>query len=228
MLLLADFALDLTCLYQFAVSGKHWGFAAAQGIIVGVTLIAELRSTGPVKLLGSFLESRALGFPTDTYLRAVKSEKSIEAPLSLLLQYFAALYMSESLEAFFSSCASMIFSVLAITKAAYMQLHLGLNELLDLEDESDADPDNPLRETPAQPQNFPEFPPGLEQRREAVAAAPTNHPFPALPPGLPPPESKFPALPPGLPPPNSKPPGMDQETKAALPPIQAVLGLKHD
>ena len=192
-MLLADFLLDLNCLYQYAVSGKHWGFAALQATIVVITLVAELRN-GPAKLFTSFLESHALGFPTDTYLRIVKSEKSIEAPLSLLLQYVAAFHFSDSPEAFLSTCVSMVFSVLAVTKAAYIQLHLGLNELLDVEDS------NPLEDAPlpSQPPSFPQFPPGID--------------LPQLPPGLPPATTAVPKQQQGFSPP-----------PAPLPPIQAAF-----
>ena len=71
ILLALDLVLDLNCLAQFIVSG-HFAFAVAQAAVVGLSLLHELVRGTPALLVQSIIQSRKLGYPTDTYLSIVR------------------------------------------------------------------------------------------------------------------------------------------------------------
>ncbi|CAE7443731.1 unnamed protein product [Symbiodinium necroappetens] len=133
VLLLLDVVSDLNCILQFALASR-WGWAAAQSAVFLLSLAFELRAASASSLVGAVWESRKCGYPTDEYLIFVRTEKTIEAPFSLLLQYYATFYVLDPL-LFLSACFSMVLSSFSVAKGAYEQLHLALDEAVDQAEE---------------------------------------------------------------------------------------------
>ncbi|CAE7777889.1 hbdH1 [Symbiodinium sp. CCMP2592] len=133
VLLLLDLVSDLNCITQFALASR-WGWAAAQSAVFLLSLAFELHAASASSLVAAVLESRKCGYPTDEYLIFVRTEKTIEAPFSLLLQYYATFYVLDPL-LFLSACVSMVLSSFSVAKGAYEQLHLALDEAVDQAEE---------------------------------------------------------------------------------------------
>ena len=80
---LLDYLSDYNCLRTFVVEGAY-GVAALQVVIIAVPAALDcLRGKIQlVEVFGGFMESRKCGFPTDDFILALRSEKSLEAALS--------------------------------------------------------------------------------------------------------------------------------------------------
>ena len=80
---LLDYLSDYNCLRTFIVEGAY-GVAAVQGVIIAapVALDCYRGKIQLVEVFGAFIESRKRGFPTDDFILALRSEKSLEAALS--------------------------------------------------------------------------------------------------------------------------------------------------
>ena len=80
---LLDYLSDYNCLRTFIVEGAY-GVAAVQGVIIAAPVVLDCYR-GKIQLVevfGAFIESRKRGFPTDDFILALRSEKSLEAALS--------------------------------------------------------------------------------------------------------------------------------------------------
>ncbi|CAE7560972.1 unnamed protein product [Symbiodinium sp. CCMP2456] len=123
---LVDYASDWNCLLQFVLE-QQFGLAGAQAaIIVAPTVLDFYRGRiQVVEVVGGFLRSRRKGFPTNSYIQSLRSEKGVEAPLSLFLQYYA-LPRATSLAGFWSVCLSMPLSMYSISKHVYTTFELSL------------------------------------------------------------------------------------------------------
>ena len=79
---LLDYLSDYNCLRTFVVEGAY-GAAAVQGVIIvaPVALDCYRGKIQLVEVFGQFIESRKRGFPTDDFMLALRSEKSLEAAL---------------------------------------------------------------------------------------------------------------------------------------------------
>eukprot|EP00438_Fugacium_kawagutii_P008048 Skav223957 [mRNA] locus=scaffold3540:139458:140009:+ [translate_table: standard] len=149
-------------------------------------------------------ESVTYGYPTDTYLAMSLREKSVEAPLSFLLQSFitsqtfsstfGSSAQSEPIQATLStqvtqlsSFVSMALSMSGTVKAAYVNYHLDLASHLDAL-EGDRKPMKHAQDVPGTPMQLPS------------PAQPTLPSSPGLGPRLPDPPGLEPRLPspPGL------------------------------
>ena len=144
-LLLLDVVSDLNCIVQFAMASR-WGWAAAQTVVFLLSMAFELKASTPASMAAALLETRKCGYPTDEYLIFVRTEKTIEAPFSLLLQYYSTFYVFDPL-LFLSACVSMLLSSLSVAKGAYEQLHLALDAAVDHAEEL-ADQESRLRDLP--------------------------------------------------------------------------------
>lgn len=147
----ADFLLDGACAYTYLSLRLYWVF----GFQVAILLVSIFSETRLVKMqsepdecdkwgvfFGAFTASIRRGFPTGTYLAIIMREKSVEAPLSLLLQLYASFWVPQSQDAlipvelaFLLSQASSTLSVYGVTKAAYIMYHLDMGRHLDALDE---------------------------------------------------------------------------------------------
>ena len=159
-----DFATDANCTWQYLQSGFYWLFGF-QLIIVGVSLVAETRllRKGSVRkgMWAAFWTSIVTGFPTDEYLSISMREKTVEAPLSFLLQSYATVWVLWSSHfpkdqrtrrlvvevpewwpatgvTLLSSYASLALTILSMTNAAYLANHLDVAHRLDILRKSNA------------------------------------------------------------------------------------------
>ena len=89
---LVDYASDCNCLAQMLLE-QRYSVAIAQAlmIVLPVALDCYRGKIQLVEVIGGFLHARKTGFPTNSYIEALRSEKSVEAPLSLCLQYYTLL-----------------------------------------------------------------------------------------------------------------------------------------
>ncbi|CAE7299413.1 unnamed protein product, partial [Symbiodinium necroappetens] len=121
---LLDYLSDYNCLRTFVVEGAY-GVAAVQGVIIAapVALDCYRGKIQLVEVFGGFIESRKRGFPTDEFMLALRSEKSLEAPLSMFLQFYTLLRSTRS-SSIWSLCISMPLSILGIAKHVYATFEL--------------------------------------------------------------------------------------------------------
>ena len=163
---LADYLSDWNCLVQFLLS-QQYGLAIAQGLIIACPFMLDLYMgrVQIVEVVGGLLASRRAGFPTNGYIKSLRSEKSVEAPPSLLLQFYTVPRITQPL-AFWSALASMPLSILGISKFAYTTFELGLTDSAAAcigtgpAANSEATAGAPAHPVLA-PGRFPRFPPGL-------------------------------------------------------------------
>ena len=80
---LLDYLSDYNCLRTFIVEGAY-GVAAVQAVIIAAPVVLDCYrgKIQPAQVFGGFMESRKHGFPTDDFILALRSEKSLEAALS--------------------------------------------------------------------------------------------------------------------------------------------------
>lgn len=219
---LLDYLSDYNCLRTFVVEGAY-GVAAVQGVIIAapVALDCYRGKIQLVEVFGAFMESRKCGFPTDDFILALRSEKSLEAPLSMFLQFYTLLRSTRS-SSIWSLCISMPLSILGIAKHVHATFELQVLEVLARHPTQVNQPE--LQTTPLQsghsstPQHqpgghgpgagpFPTLPPGIAPRAgpAAMQGSPCPPPdsmqvIPAVPPGIAPRSEPLPTLPPGIPP----------------------------
>ena len=221
LLFAADFVSDGLAGWQFLQGEMYVLFALQLGIFL-VSLWAETRRMRRRGDLGSwycaFTESSRHGWPTDDFLAIVLTEKSVEVPLTFLLQAYAVWVVSTealsellSISFFYGKLALAVFGV---AKAAYSLIHLDLARHLHAVQEcrqalthaaADTHGQGPPASTPPAPAapTGPVFPPGLQLPPAMAPSQPTAPQYgaqdaPALPPGLGPPAPR-PSMPP-LPP----------------------------
>ena len=104
VLFLLDYFSDYNCLLQFFLQGAY-PLAAVQACIIAAPVALDFYR-GKIQLIeviGGFNDSRRRGFPTNKFIRALRSEKSVEAPFSMFLQYYTLL-RTTSLVAVWSLC----------------------------------------------------------------------------------------------------------------------------
>ena len=145
-----DFFLDANCAMQLW-NIELYVFFTLQLVVIFTALLVQsrlLRRQGGWKALGQGLcDSWQFGLPADTLLLVTVREKTVEAPLSFLLQSCAFYHMytekmrradgvgvdqreAETLE-LTSFAVSMIFSLYGMTSAAYVHMHLDVGHHLE-------------------------------------------------------------------------------------------------
>ena len=231
---LLDISSDFLVLYRYFSAGTDISviFGCCQLAILLVGFLYQFWCTSFRKLFLATCESWNVGMPCNRLQKVLMREKTIEAPLSLFLQYFSALYLQGSLLSLF---LSMLSSIFGIANSFYISRHLAVQEYDDVDDET------MMKNTPVVcvvgvgEAKLPP-PPGLPgPDGEAKLPPPPGLPGPdgkaklPPPPGLPGPdgEAKLPP-PPGLPGPDGKaklppPPGLPgPDGKARLPPPPGI------
>ncbi|CAE7326253.1 unnamed protein product [Symbiodinium sp. CCMP2592] len=173
LLFMADYITDWNNLAQLVLGEEYW-LAAAQACIIVVPVLLDCYR-GKIQLVeafAGFAKSRKKGFPSNGFLKALCSEKSTEAPLSLMLQYYSFLRVTRRW-GFWSAVLSMALSLLSITKFAYATFELCATDAAAERISNDGDEDarsNPDTEPPqplqmnmqvAPPAKFPVLPPGM-------------------------------------------------------------------
>ncbi|CAE7564351.1 HERC1 [Symbiodinium microadriaticum] len=201
---LLDYLSDYNCLRTFIVEGAY-GVAAVQGVIIAAPVVLDCYR-GKIQLVevfGAFIESRKRGFPTDDFILALRSEKSLEAPLSMFLQFYTLLRSTRS-SSIWSLCISMPLSILGIAKHVHATFELQVLEVLARHPTQPRQPE--LQTTPLQsgqsntPQHRPRHEPGDESLAMQGPPCPPDsmQVIPALPPGIAPRAEPLPTLPPGI------------------------------
>ncbi|OLQ13970.1 putative E3 ubiquitin-protein ligase HERC4 [Symbiodinium microadriaticum] len=133
-----DMALDVNAIVVFATSHHPW-FAVLASIIVCRALWQQLVDGGLWTLWTDYCESLSRGRLTDRFHAVVFPEKSLEAPGSLLLQYYTFEYVGiEDSWALWTFAASMLLSICNVADAAYSMIVLNTMALLET-----AESDNP-------------------------------------------------------------------------------------
>ena len=125
---LLDYFSDVNCLLQLTFEGQY-DLVIAQAVIIVMPMALDCwhGRVQVVEVIGGFNRSRRKGFPTNAFLKALRSEKGVEAPLSLCLQYYGLL-RSTTLASFWSTCLSLPLSIYSIAKHAYITFELNLLE----------------------------------------------------------------------------------------------------
>ncbi|CAE7336378.1 unnamed protein product, partial [Symbiodinium sp. CCMP2456] len=208
---LLDYLSDYNCLRTFVVEGAY-GVAAVQVVIIAapVALDCYRGKIQLVEVFGQFIESRKRGFPTDDFMLALRSEKSLEAPLSMFLQFYMLLRTTHP-SSIWSLCISMPLSILGIAKHVHATFELQVLEVLTRHPAQPSQPE--LQTTPLQsghgnrPQQRPGPGPaagpwrsgGENLAMQGSPCPPDSMPvILAFPPGIAPRAEPLPTLPPGI------------------------------
>ncbi|CAE7921458.1 unnamed protein product [Symbiodinium necroappetens] len=121
-----DFLLDSSCVVTFFLAGHRWFGAVAFGILLWS--VGQQVAENSLKTMHSeAVASISAGMLSDGLLKLTRSEKSVEAPLSLMLQVYAFPYVSiSSRYAVASFSFSILTSIYTISGAVYKLLYLDL------------------------------------------------------------------------------------------------------
>ena len=179
--------------------------AIVQGVIILIPVVMDCYK-GKIQLVeavGGFVRSRRKGYPTNAYIKALRSEKSVEAPLSLCLQYYSVLRLTSAFS-FWVALISMSLSIWSLAKFCFVTFELGVTDEAAEELTADAveGMPEPHQPAPPMPMHMPQRPPGVAPPNKGI---PHRDAFPARPPGVAPPNQSlgsFPERPPGVAPPN--------------------------
>mmetsp|Transcript_18650 Transcript_18650/g.43607 ORF Transcript_18650/g.43607 Transcript_18650/m.43607 type:complete len:460 (+) Transcript_18650:51-1430(+) len=105
---------------------KAYYFAAVQALIFVVSLGQPLFHGGWSVVVTEFRNSLQIGVATDAYLRMVQFEKTVVAPVTLFIQYFAIITLSQIEVGFYMGIFSLLVNILTVTQAAYQVIHLDI------------------------------------------------------------------------------------------------------
>ena len=114
-LFLADYMSDYYTLVELLLA-QQWQFGVAQALIIAVPMALDCLK-GKVQLVevaAAFACSRKKGIPTNELILALRSEKGVEAPMSMCLTYLC-LFQATSLSSFASRLASLLLSIINIS-----------------------------------------------------------------------------------------------------------------
>ena len=148
-----------------------------QGVIIFIPVMLDCHrgKIQVVEAVGGFIRSHKKGYPTNAFMKALRSEKSVEAPLSLCLQYYSVLRLTTPFS-FWIALLSMSLSICSLAKFSYQTFELGVT------DEAAADPsiDAEAQVQPERAQNaleprqrtFPDRPPGVIPPSQGAMEAP--------------------------------------------------------
>ena len=127
---LLDYFSDYNCLVRMILE-QQYGIAVAQAvmIVIPVALDCYRGKVQVVEVVGGFVKARKVGFPTNAYILALRSEKGVEAPLSFCLQYYMLL-RATSFGTVWSLCLSLPLSVMSMSKHAYNSFELKMFDVV--------------------------------------------------------------------------------------------------
>eukprot|EP00434_Breviolum_minutum_P033035 symbB.v1.2.029227.t1/scaffold3174.1/size61966/3 len=120
-----DLLFDLNGIVAFVWTG-NFCFAAFSAVAFALSLGQQLATDGFGSFYQEARESLSEGRLTDGLRRLTLTEKSVEAPLQLLVQFFSFMYVSSSDYALVSFAVSMLLSLYSVVDAAYMLMELNL------------------------------------------------------------------------------------------------------
>ena len=125
---MADIVFDINSTVQFVVTG-NFKFAMVSYIICAASFSQQLERAQAHDLLATVQESLAAGKKSDALQKILISEKMVEAPLQLLLQYYTLSFISTNDFAMCSIAASLGLSAISVADAVWS------TETLELTDE---------------------------------------------------------------------------------------------
>jgi len=120
-----DVLFDLNGILTFVRTGNFY-FAIFSFLVFAWSLGHQLATGGFGSFYQEARESVAEGCLTDGLRRLTLTEKSVEAPLQLLLQFFSFLYVSFDDLAVVTFAGSMLLSLYSVVDAAYVLMELNL------------------------------------------------------------------------------------------------------
>ena len=124
-----DVVLDMNGVVQYILTGNYI-FAAVSGMIFLASLSQQLSRGAILKLWNATCESLKNSQSTDDLEMIMLSEKSVEAPLQLLLQFYAFPFVTSSDVAVFSFLFSLLLSLKSVAEATYCLAELKLHSAL--------------------------------------------------------------------------------------------------
>ena len=124
-----DVILDMNGILQYVLTGNFM-FSAGSAIIFFTSLHQQVARGAVQKLWNATLESVKLGQSTDDLEVIMLSEKSVEAPLQLLLQFYAFPFVTSSDAAVFSFICSLLLSFKSVAEATYWLAELKLHDAI--------------------------------------------------------------------------------------------------
>ena len=124
-----DVILDMNGILQYLLTGNFM-FSAGSAIIFFTSLHQQVARGGVQKLWNATLESVKLGQSTDDLQKIMLSEKALEAPLQLFLQFYAFPFVTSSRVAVLSFIFSLFLSLKSVAEATYWLAELKLHDAL--------------------------------------------------------------------------------------------------
>eukprot|EP00435_Cladocopium_sp_Y103_P011670 s4584_g3.t1 len=124
-----DFLLDVNATVQFVLTGNYL-FAGVSAGIFFLSLSQQVAHGAVQKLVSATCESLKLGQSTDDLEIIMLSEKAVESPLQLLLQFYAFPFVTASEFAVFSFILSLLLSLKSVAEATYWLAELKLHDAL--------------------------------------------------------------------------------------------------
>ena len=120
-----DILSDLSGIGTFIYTG-NFQFAGFSGLVFALSFGQQLATGGFRTFRQEAANSWSEGCLTDGLRRLTLTEKSVEAPLQLLVQFFSFLYVTSNDYAVISFSVSMLLSLSSVVDAAYTLMELNL------------------------------------------------------------------------------------------------------
>eukprot|EP00434_Breviolum_minutum_P007011 symbB.v1.2.006185.t2/scaffold367.1/size382069/18 len=120
-----DILSDLNGIGTFIYTG-NFQFAGFSGLVFALSFGQQLATGGFRTFRQEAANSWSQGCLTDGLRRLTLTEKSVEAPLQLLVQFFSFFYVTSNNYALYSFSGSMLLSLFSVVDAAYMLIELDL------------------------------------------------------------------------------------------------------
>ena len=130
-----DILSDLNGIGTFIWTG-NFQFACVSFLVFAWSFGQQLATGGFRTFRQEAANSWSEGCLTDGLRRLTLTEKSVEAPLQLLIQFFSFLYVTSNDYAVFSFTVSMLLSLFSVVDAAYTLIELDLLRELSLHEVS--------------------------------------------------------------------------------------------
>ena len=130
-----DILSDLNGIAAFIWTG-NFQFAGFSVLVFALSFGQQLATGGFRTFCQEAANSLSEGCLTDELRRLTLTEKSVEAPLQLLIQFFSFLYVTFSDYAVLSFSVSMLVSLYSVVDAAYTLMELNLLRELSLQEVS--------------------------------------------------------------------------------------------
>ncbi|CAE7367058.1 unnamed protein product [Symbiodinium sp. CCMP2592] len=146
-LVAADVLLDSNCVLTFFQTGHHLFGTAALAILLW-SLGQQLVSHSLQDLYSEAVASIGAGMLSDGFLRMTRTEQSVEAPLSLVLQVYTCPYVTvTSTWALLTFVPSIVLSICTISEAVFKLLYVDMLSVVLASGQRDASYERVVRAT---------------------------------------------------------------------------------